>query len=83
MILLDVNAFPVELEGGDIKNVGPADNAASAKLFDVDTIALREFGDQQAKIVAEDDEGNEIQVAIDPDQVDSLREDATSFSETH
>ncbi len=83
MILLDVDAFPVELKDGAIKNVGPADNAASAKLFDVDTIALREFGDQQAKIVAEDNEGNEIQIAVEPNQVDSLREDAISFTETH
>jgi hypothetical protein len=83
VILLDVNAFPVELKDGDIKNVGPADNAASAKLFDVETITLREFGDQQAKIVAEDDDGNEIQIAVDPDQVESLREGVTSFSETH
>lgn len=78
-MLLDVDAFPVELKNGSIENVGPADNAASAKLFDVETLTLREFGDRQAKIVATDDEGNEVQIAVDLERVDSLLNDAESL----
>lgn len=79
MILLDIDAFPVELKNGSVRNVGPADNAASAKLFDVETLTLREFGDRQAKIVATDNEGSEVQIAVDPEQVESLLDDAESL----
>lgn len=73
MLSLELDEFMVELKEGSVKNMGPTNKAVTAKLFDVDTIEAREFGDRRIKIVAEDGEGNEIQIALDPDQGTAVR----------
>ena len=63
----------IELKEGAIKNVGPSTKRATAKLFDVETAGVREFGDKRVKCVFEDDEGNEVQVALFPEAASELR----------
>lgn len=76
----------MEFKEGSIKNVGPANKSATAKLFDVDDVEIRAFGDQRVKLVADDGTGNEVQVALAPEQaaavvddVESLREEGAVF----
>jgi hypothetical protein len=75
MLNLNLSDFMVEFKEGSVKNVGPATKEVTAKLFDVESVEAREFGDSQVKVVAEDDEGNEIQMALFPEQVEVLAED--------
>jgi tRNA G37 N-methylase TrmD len=79
MLNLNIDQFMVSFKDGSIENVGAPNKAATAKLFDVDAVELREFGDSQAKVVARDDEGNEIQIALFPEQVEALVDDAASM----
>lgn len=75
MLNLNLSDFMVEFKDGSIKNVGPTTKEVTAKLFDVESVEAREFGDSQVKIVADDGEGNEIQMALFPEQVEALAED--------
>ncbi|MEE6209975.1 hypothetical protein U3A55_07400 [Salarchaeum sp. III] len=75
MLALQLDDFIVELKDGALKNVGPSNKSGSAKLFDTAAVEAREFGDKRVKVVAEDDEGNEVQVALFPEQVRALADD--------
>ncbi|OVE85785.1 hypothetical protein [Natronolimnobius baerhuensis] len=75
MLALTLEDFMVELNDGGIKNVGPKNKSATVKLFDVEDAEAREFGDKRAKLVFEDEEGNEIQVSLFPEQVRKLADD--------
>lgn len=75
MLTLQLEEFMLELKDGAIKNVGPSNKTATAKLFDVEQAAAREFGDKRVKLVFEDAEGSEIQIALFPEDVLSVVED--------
>ena len=75
MLNLLIDDFMVELKDGALKNVGPANKTGTAKLFDVESAEAREFGDKRVKLVCEDDEGNEVQVALFPEQVRAIASD--------
>ncbi|QDX41663.1 hypothetical protein [Salarchaeum sp. JOR-1] len=75
MLALQLDDFMVELTDGALKNVGPSNKSGSAKLFDTETVEAREFGDKRVKVVAGDGEGNEVQVALFPEQVRALADD--------
>lgn len=75
MLTLSIEDFLLELKDGAFKNVGPATKSAEVKLFDVNSATAREFGDKRVKLVFEDDEGNEMQVALFPEHVDALSDD--------
>ena len=79
MLNLNVEEFMVEFEDGSIKNVGPPTKSASAKLFDVESAEARAFGDSQVKLVAEDENGNEVQVALFPEQAAAVADDIESL----
>ena len=86
MLNLNLESFMIEHKEGSIKNVGPTNKSASAKLFDVDSAEVREFGDSQVKIVASDSDGNEVQIALSPadartvaGDIESLREESRVF----
>ena len=86
MLNLNLDSFMIELKDGSVKNVGPTNKTASAKLFDADSIEARAFGDSQVKIVAADGSGNEVQIALDPeaaetvlDDIESLRDEGVVF----
>lgn len=81
MLNLIVEDFMVELKDGSIKNVGPTNKTGTAKLFDVETAEAREFGDKRVKIVCEDDEGNEVQVALFPEQVRKIAKDIEAMED--
>jgi hypothetical protein len=70
---IDISEFMIELKDGAIKNVGPSTKRAAAKLFDVSSSEVREFGDKRVKCVFEDEEGNEVQVALFPEAARDLR----------
>ncbi len=75
MLTLDITSFMVELKDGALKNVGPSNKSAEAKLFDVTSAEAREFGDKRVKCVFEDDEGNEVQVALFPEEARNIADD--------
>lgn len=68
MLNLAFENWNVELKEGTVKNVGPTNKAATAKLFDVESVEVREFGDKRIKLAFDDDEGNEVEVALFPEQ---------------
>lgn len=74
MLALDIENFLVEIDDGSVKNVGPQTKAATAKLFHPETVEARAFGDSQVKFVAEDADGNEVQIAVSPEQAATLGE---------
>jgi hypothetical protein len=78
---LNVDSFMMELKDGSIKNVGPPTKSAEAKLFDVEDATARAFGDSQVKVVATDAEGNEVQIAMFPEQAESIVEDVEALRE--
>jgi len=81
MLNLIVEDFMIELTDGAIQNVGPSNKTASAKLFDVESAEAREFGDKRVKIVCEDEEGNEVQVALFPEQVRAIADDIEAMED--
>lgn len=81
MLNINVSDFMIELEDGSIKNVGAPTKSAEAKLFHPETVAVREFGDSQVKITAEDASGNEVQIAMLADQFEDVLADANDLHE--
>jgi hypothetical protein len=86
MLNLLLDDWMVELKDGSIKNVGPTNKGATAKLFDVDGLEVREFGDKRLKLAFDDGEGNEVEVALFPEQarevargIEVLEEDSPVF----
>lgn len=75
MLTLALSDFLIELEEGAIKNVGASNKTGTAKLFDVETASARAFGDKRVKLVFEDAEGSEVQVALFPEDVRDLLDD--------
>lgn len=75
MLTLQLDEFMIELKDGSIKNVGPTNKSASAKLFDVESAEVREFGDKRVKFAFEDASGNEVEVALFPEDVRAMVDD--------
>ena len=72
MLTLDIEEFLLELEDGSFKNVGPPNKAATVKLYHVESAEAREFGDKRVKLAFEDGEGNEVEVALFPEELNDL-----------
>lgn len=81
MLTLDIDQFMLELEDGAFKNVGPPTKSASVKLFDVEDAEAREFGDKRVKLVFEDGDGNEVQVALFPEDVRKIVRDVEALED--
>ena len=79
MFTLTLTDFMIELKEGSIKNVGPTTKEAEAKLFGVESAEAREFGDRRVKLVFEDGDGNEVQVALFPDEARSIAADLAAL----
>lgn len=79
MLNLNLESFMVEFKEGSVKNVGPTNKSATAKLFDVETVEAREFGDSRVKLVAEDGTGNEVQIALFPEQARAVVDDVEAM----
>ncbi len=82
MLALSLEEFMIELKEGAVKNVGPTNKAATAKLFSVTDATAREFGDRRVKLVFTDDEGNEVQVALFPAEAESIAADLETLEAT-
>ncbi len=68
MLNLAFDNWNLELKEGSVKNVGPTNKGTTAKLFDVEAVEVREFGDKRVKLAFDDGEGNEVEVALFPEQ---------------
>lgn len=86
MLSLDLDRFMFELKDGAVKHVGPSNRTATAKLYDVEGIDVREFGDKRVKLGFEDEDGNEVEVALFPEVarevargIETLDEDSEMF----
>jgi len=74
MLTLDIDDFMLELKDGAFKNVGPSNKAATVKLYDVEGVDVREYGDKRVKLAFEDEQGSEVEVALFPEQARAVRE---------
>lgn len=72
MFTLDLDDFTFELKDGAIKHVGPSNRTATAKLYDVEGVDVREFGDERVKLAFEDEDGSEVEVALEPEQASEI-----------
>ncbi|SDJ77258.1 hypothetical protein SAMN05216226_1096 [Halovenus aranensis] len=79
MFTLDVDRFTFELKDGALKHVGASNKSATAKLYDVESAEVREFGDERVKITCEDDSGNEIEVALGPEAASDVAQELTQL----
>ena len=75
MLSLELSEFKIQLKEGSIKNVGGPTKSATVKLFDISIARARAFGDNRVKLCFADDEGNEVEVSIFPECLDSLETD--------
>lgn len=87
MFTLDLDRFSFELKDGALKHVGSSTNSATAKLYDVESVEVREFGDERIKLVCEDDGGNSVELALDPaeasevaDGIERLEDESPVFN---
>jgi hypothetical protein len=72
MLTIDLDDFMFELKDGAVKHVGPSNRSATAKLYDIEGLEVREFGDERVKLAFEDEDGSEIEVALGPDQATEI-----------
>ena len=83
MLTLDLERFMIELNEGAIKHVGPSNQSGTVKLYDVDELEVREFGDRQIKLAFEDADDNKVEVALFPAEAATVaREIETLESES-
>ncbi|WP_254271414.1 hypothetical protein [Haloarcula marina] len=68
MLTLDIDDFMLELKDGAFKNVGPSNKQATVKLYDVEGVDVREYGDKRVKIAFEDEQGSTVEVSLFPEQ---------------
>lgn len=88
MITIDLDNFMFELKDGSLKHVGTSNNTATTKLYDVEELEVREFGDERVKIACEDDSGNTVEIALFPEQaekaaaeIEAMKSDSRVFDE--
>jgi hypothetical protein len=74
MLSLDIDDFMLELKDGAFKNVGASNKQATVKLYDVEGVDVREFGDERVKLAFEDDQGSVVEVSLFPEQVQAVAE---------
>jgi hypothetical protein len=75
MHTLELGDRRIGLGDGPVRNVGASNETGSAKLFDVENVSARAFGDEHVKLVFQDETGSEVQVALVPDDIESLLDD--------
>lgn len=74
MLTLDIDQFMLELKDGAFKNVGPSNKQATVKLYDVEGVDVREYGDKRVKLAFEDEQGSEVEISLFPEQAIAVRE---------
>lgn len=81
MITVSLSDFTLELKEGVVKHVGPSNKTAEVKLYDVDAVGVREFGDERVKLVFEDDAGSTVHVAVSPDRARAVADGVERLAE--
>jgi uncharacterized lipoprotein NlpE involved in copper resistance len=81
MLTLAIDDLTFELEDGALKHVGPKTTDATVKLYHSEELTARAFGDRQVKLAFADEEGNEVEVALDTDAALGLAEDIHSAAD--
>jgi len=81
MFTLDMDSFAFELKEGTVKHVGASNAGATAKLYDVTEVESRAFGDERVKLAFADGEGNEVEVALFPEEAAELRAGLEALAE--
>jgi hypothetical protein len=86
MFSLDLERFMFELKDGALKHVGASNRTATAKLYDVEGVDVREFGDERVKLGFTDEDGNEVEIALFPEEaleiargIEMLEDDSRVF----
>ena len=74
MLTLDIDDFMLELKDGAFKNVGPSNKEATVKMYDIEGVDVREYGDKRVKLTFEDEQGSEVEIALFPEQATAVRE---------
>lgn len=82
MLALEITDFMLQIKDGSINNIGGPTKAAIIKLFDVESSEARAFGDNRVKIICDDAMGNEIQLALFPEQIADLEADIAAIRES-
>lgn len=72
MLTFDIEQFMLELKDGGFKNIGSSNKQATIKMYDVEGVDVREYGDKRVKLTFEDEQGSEIEVALFPEQVKAV-----------
>jgi hypothetical protein len=76
---LELSNLMLAVDGGAVKNVGPADTAGTVRLYDVADVEARAFGDRRVKVAAEDGDGNLVELALSPGEVRELLADVETI----
>ena len=74
MLTLNIDDVMLELKDGAFKHVGPSNKTATVKLYDVEGVDVREYGDKRVKLAFEDSDGSEVEVALFPEQAEAVAE---------
>ena len=77
MLTIDLDEFSFELEDGAIKHVGASTTTASVSLYDVTGLEVQQFGDERVKLAFTDAEGSDVEIALFPDQLETLLDRAS------
>ena len=80
MLTIDISEFTIQLDDGAIKNVGAVPKSAAVTQYDVETAAIREYGDDRVKLGFTDDDGNTVEVALFPEDVLDLAADVEALA---
>jgi hypothetical protein len=81
VLTLDLDGLMVELKEGTVKHVGASNTSATAKLYDVEGVDVRAFGDERVKLTFEDGEGNEVEVALFPEEAGAIADGLESIAD--
>ena len=72
---LEIDEFMMQIKDGSLHNVGPPTKTGTVKLFDVEELEARAFGDNRIKIECTDESGNAVQIALSPHHAERLMND--------
>ena len=75
MLTLRISEFMMQLKDGAIKNIGGPTKDAAVTLYDVTEAEARAFGDERIKLAFADESGNEVEIALFPDEIETVLED--------
>ena len=81
MLSLDLDRMTFEFKDGAIKHVGTSNKSGTAKLYDIEGVEIREFGDERVKLSFEDEDGSEVEVALGPGQARKVLRGLTVLEE--